>query len=497
MSQIARILRARYVLGSVSALWALGGSGAYAADTAAAATSLADAGAGVTTGAINPGDTAWMLMSAALVMLMVPGLALFYGGMVRRKNVLGTMLHSMAALGILGVLWALVGYPLAFGTDYHGLIGWDTGKVLLWNILPTHIHEGSHIPEYVFMVYQGMFAIITPALIAGAFAERVKFGSYAVFTALWSLLVYCPLAHWLWGNGWMAPGTSGYHLGAVDFAGGIVVHVSAGASALVTALYLKRRLGYPHSVLHPNSLVLTLLGAGLLWFGWFGFNAGSAIASDSSAALALTTTQFAAAGGALAWMVAEWLKHGKATSLGVASGLVAGLATITPCAGFVSPAAAMLIGVAAGVICFSAVIAKGKLGYDDSLDAFGVHGVGGFIGAVCVGLFARKMLNPANGVDGLIAGNANQLYIQFTAAAVAGVYAIVLTLIITALVDKLMGFRISEGDEIEGMDAALHGEQGWMFEQLPTPTVELPGSVIAVGRSAADRAAEEAEMASR
>jgi Amt family ammonium transporter len=424
----------------------------------------------------DSGDTAWMLISAALVMLMVPGLALFYGGMVRRKNILGTMMHSMAALAIVGVQWILLGYAMTFGTDHGGIIGWDWDKILLWNILPQQLHTGTRVPEYVFMVYQGMFAIITPALIAGAFAERVKFGAYCVFILGWSVLIYNPVAHWVWGGGWMAPGSGpGFHLGAFDFAGGIVVHVTAGASALVTALYLGKRIGHPNSVLQPNSLVLTLLGAGLLWFGWFGFNGGSAIGSNSSAALAFTTTQFAAVGGALSWMLAEWWKHGRATSMGLASGLVAGLATVTPAAGYISPAAALLIGLLAGVLCFQAVLLKSKLGYDDSLDAFGVHGIGGFVGAVLLGVFARKIFN-ADGVDGAIAGHPNQITIQLAAAGGTALYSIVGTLALTAFIDKFIGFRLPRTLEIEGLDAGVHGEQGWMLNDLPEPTVSLPGN---------------------
>jgi len=309
-------------------------------------------GGSADTGSISSGDTAWMLISAALVMLMVPGLALFYGGMVRRKNILGTMMHSMAALAIIGAEWLVVGYAMSFGTDHHGIIGFDTDRLLLWNILPQQARAGTHVPEYVYMAYQGMFAIITPALIAGAIAERVKFSAYVVFILGWGLLIYNPVTHWVWGGGWMGPAPVGgdglFHLGAYDFAGGIVVHVTAGASALVTALYIGKRIGYPQSVLQPNSLVLTLLGAGILWFGWFGFNGGSAVASNSNAGLAFTTTQFAAVGGALSWMLAEWLKHGRPTSMGLASGLVAGLATVTPAAGYVSPASGLLIGIIAG-----------------------------------------------------------------------------------------------------------------------------------------------------
>ena len=436
--------------------------------------------------AINAGDTAWMMISAALVMVMVPGLALFYGGMVRRKNVLATMLHSMAALGIVGVEWIVIGYAMSFGTTQHGLIGWDAGKMLLWNVGPTDIHPGSNIPEYVFMMFQGMFAIITPALIAGAFAERVKFSTYAVFILLWGLLVYNPVCHWVWGGGWMGPAADatdhGFHLGAYDFAGGIVVHVTAGVSALVTSLYLGKRIGYPQSVLQPNSLVMTLLGAGLLWFGWFGFNGGSAGGANASASLAFTNTQIAAAGGAVAWLVAEWLRHGKPTTLGVASGLVAGLATITPAAGYVPPAAALLIGAAAGVICFQAVLLKGKFGYDDSLDAFGVHGVGGFIGAICVGIFARTAYSRVSvgegaAFKGVLDGSNQQVLAQFEAAGFAAVYSALVTLLISVALQKTMGFRARKHDEVEGLDVGLHGEQGWMLDSMPTPTVELAGDM--------------------
>jgi Amt family ammonium transporter len=437
-------------------------------------------GATATPGKVDSGDTAWMLISAALVMLMVPGLALFYGGMVRRKNVLATMMHSIAALGIVGVEWVVIGYAMSFGKSQGGVIGWDTGKMLLWNVSPTDVHPDTGIPEYVFMMFQGMFAIITPALIAGAFAERVKFSTYAIFALLWAVLVYNPVCHWMWGGGWMGATGDGYHLGAYDFAGGIVVHVTAGVSALVTALYLGKRIGYPASVLQPNSLVMTLLGAGLLWFGWFGFNGGSALGSNASASLAFTNTQIAAAGGAVAWLVAEWMRHGKPTSLGVASGLVAGLATITPAAGYVPPAAALLIGCAAGVICYQAVLMKAKFGYDDSLDAFGVHGIGGFIGSICVGIFARAAYSGVSvpqgqAFNGAIAGNSRQLLAQFEAAGIVAVFAAVATLVICVGLEKTIGFRAKKVDEIEGLDVGLHGEQGWMLESMPTPSVELAG----------------------
>jgi ammonium transporter, Amt family len=424
-------------------------------------------------GVADTGDTAWMLISSALVMVMVPGLALFYAGMVRRKNVLATMMHSMAALGIIGVEWIVIGYAMAFGKSWHGIVGWDPKLLFLNGILPEHVHAATKTPELVFVMFQGMFAIITPALITGAFAERVKFSAFALFTLLWGLLIYNPLAHWVWGGGWL--GTGDGNIGALDFAGGTVVHISAGFSALVTALYLGKRIGYPQGVLQPNSLVLTLLGAGLLWFGWFGFNGGSAVASNGGAALAFTTTQIAAASGGLAWLIAEWGKHGRPTSLGFASGLVAGLVAITPASGFVTPWSAILIGALAGLICYSAVLLKAKFGYDDSLDAFGVHGVGGFLGALLTGIFCTKLFN-ASGADGLVYGNAAQFGKQFIAAAAAAIVAAIGTLVLVFLVDKLVGFRISRRVEIEGMDSGIHGEQGWMLEQMPVPSTEMAGS---------------------
>jgi Amt family ammonium transporter len=427
-------------------------------------------------GKADTGDTAWMLISSALVMLMVPGLALFYAGMVRRKNVLGTMMHSMAALGIVGLEWVIIGYAMSFGQlngAANKFIGFDSQLLFLRGVTPGMLHNGTHIPELVFIMFQGMFAIITPALIAGAFAERVKFSGYVLFTLLWSLLIYNPLAHWVWGGGWLGLGAG--NVGALDFAGGTVVHISAGFSALVTALYLGKRIGYPTNVLQPNSLVLTLLGAGILWFGWFGFNGGSAAGITTpgfgSAAVAFTTTQIAAAAGAMGWLIAEWLKHGRPTSLGVASGLVAGLVAITPASGFVSPGAAILIGLAAGVICYSAVLVKAKLGYDDSLDAFGVHGVGGFLGALLTGLFCSKIFNP-DGAD----ASMGQFMSQFIAASSAAAYGAIGTLVLVFITDKLVGFRVDRTTEIEGIDAAIHGEQGWMLDQTPAPSVELPGT---------------------
>ncbi|HVT81364.1 MAG TPA: ammonium transporter, partial [Phycisphaerae bacterium] len=414
--------------------------GADASQPARAVPSSVDAAA-----KLDTGDTAWMLVSSALVMLMVPGLALFYGGMVRKKNVLGTMMHSMAALGIIGVEWVVIGYAMAFGRDQHGLVGWDPQLLFLNGILPNDVHAGTNTPELIFVMFQGMFAIITPALITGAFAERVKFSSFAVFTLLWGLLIYNPLAHWVWGGGWLAPDLAkdgNFHVGAIDFAGGTVVHISAGFSALVAALYIGKRVGYPNSVLQPNSLVLTLLGAGLLWFGWFGFNGGSAVGINNAnfgvAAVAFTTTQIAAAAGGLAWLIAEWMKHGRPTSLGFASGLVAGLVAITQASGYVSPWAAIVIGALAGLVCYGAVVMKGKFGYDDSLDAFGVHGVGGFLGALLTGIFCTLTYNAA-GADGAIAHHPEQVWKQFVAAASAAIIAGIGTLILLVIIDKTMG----------------------------------------------------------
>ncbi|MBI5611108.1 MAG: ammonium transporter, partial [Deltaproteobacteria bacterium] len=327
---------------------------------------------------IDSGSTAWMLTSSALVLLMVPGLALFYGGMVRRKNVLSTMMMSFVAMAIIGVQWVVVGYALAFGTSIGGWIGWDTSLIGLHGLAPTKLFGDKGIPELVFVMFQGKFAIITPALISGAVAERIRFRSFIAFTALWVTLVYCPLAHWVWAaDGWL------FKQGVLDFAGGTVVHISAGVSALVLTLMVGPRRDVTRgAAILPNNLVLTLTGAGLLWFGWFGFNAGSAVAVESpvagtSAGLAFATTQAAAASAGLTWMLVERLRHGKVTSLGLASGIVAGLVAITPAAGHVQPWAALVMGALSSLVCFAAVQLKGRLGYDDSLDAFGVHGVGG------------------------------------------------------------------------------------------------------------------------
>ncbi len=410
---------------------------------------------------LNTGDTAWVLISSALVLLMTPGLALFYSGMVRRKNVLGTMMHSFMAIAVISVLWVLVGYTLAFGPDVHGLIG-----SLAWfglNGVGQTPHGyagyGPTIPHLVFMAFQMMFAVITPALIFGAVAERMKFKAYLIFLIAWSLLIYCPLAHWVWGQGGWLGG-----FGALDFAGGLVVHISAGISAIVAALMLGKRRGYPDEPMPPHNLPFTLLGAGLLWFGWFGFNAGSALAANGLAANAFVTTNTAAAAATIAWVIAEWMHHGKPTALGAASGLVAGLVAITPAAGFVAPWAAILIGLIAGTICYGMVNLRVKVGYDDSLDAFGVHGIGGMIGALLTGVFASKLVN-SNG-SGLIDGNYKQVGIQFVSILVSVVFCGLGSFVLLKVIDKLVGLRMSKADELDGMDLSEHGESGYNLDDF-------------------------------
>ena len=393
--------------------------------------------------AIDSGTTAWMLTSTALVLLMVPGLAMFYGGLVRTKNVLGTMMHSFAAMAIIGVLWVVVGYSMSFGESIGGVVGWDAGKVMLSGI-DTAIMDGG-IPEYVFAMFQGKFAIITPALIAGAFAERVRFLGYCLFIALWSVLIYNPLAHIVWGGGFLTGD-------AIDFAGGTVIHVSAGVAGLVAAFYLGARRGFPRVAMHPNNLVMTLMGAGLLWVGWFGFNAGSSVESGLKTAQALTATQVAAAAGALGWMVLEGWRHGKATSLGLVSGILAGLVAVTPAAGDVQPGGAMALGLLASAACYGAITLKSRLGYDDTLDVFGIHGVGGIVGALGLTFFLREV--PEHGLW-------VQLGHQALGVLVAGVASAVGTLILLVLVEKTVGLRLAERGELAGMDHAVHGESGY------------------------------------
>jgi ammonium transporter len=419
---------------------------------------------------VDSGDTAWMLTSSGLVLLMVPGLALFYGGMVRRKNVLGTMMHSMVALAIIGIQWVLFGYSLAFGLSHGGFIGWTGDFVGLTGVMSDKVFPGTHIPIFVHCMFQGMFAIITPALISGAVAERVKFGPYCLFILLWATLVYDPLAHWVWAvddkgdaAGWLGK------MGALDFAGGTVVHIAAGLSGLAAILVLRKRIGYPEHAIHPNSMVLALLGAGLLWFGWFGFNGGSALASNGLAGAALTASQVAAAAAALSWMAVEWRHRGKPTALGFASGIVAGLVAVTPASGFVPPLGAFVIGLLAGVVCYVAVCMKPFCKYDDSLDAFGVHGIGGFLGAVLTGVFASQALYKAGsgsaipgGAGGwLLDGLPKQVGIQLVAALAAVAYSFGMSLVLVKVIDVVWGFCLEPRTEAEGLDRSQHGEVGF------------------------------------
>lgn len=406
---------------------------------------------------MNAGDTVFVLISAALVMLMTPGLALFYGGMVRSKNILGTLMHSFIILGIITVEWVLWGYTMSFGPDYGGIIGGLSMLGLKGVGMTPSPDYGSTIPQLAFMIFQCMFAIITPALITGAFAERMKFGAFILFTLLWATFVYNPLCHWVWAvGGWMGS------LGALDFAGGTVVHISSGISALAAALLIGKRLGYGTTAFIPHNLPMTLTGAALLWFGWFGFNAGSALAADGLAANAFVVTHVASAVGAISWIFFEWIHRGKPTTLGVASGAVAGLVAITPGSGFVGPMSSIIIGFFAGALCYGGVLLKTRLGYDDSLDVVGVHGVGGTWGALATGLFASTEINPG-GANGLFFGNPGQLWIQFISVAATMVFAFVMTLIILKVVDKLVGLRITEEEERMGMDTAIHNEAGYTY----------------------------------
>jgi Amt family ammonium transporter len=399
--------------------------------------------------AIDTGDTAWLLMSTALVMFMTPGLALFYGGLVRTKNVLGTIMQSFIALGVVSVLWVLIGYTLAFGTDIGGLIGGleffgfqGVGPA------PSDVYATT-TPHVGFALYQMMFAVITPALISGAVAERMKFSGYVLFLALWSILVYSPLAHWVWGGGWL------FELGALDFAGGTVVHINAGAAALAAILFMGKRRGYGKEAFVPHNVPMVITGAAILWFGWFGFNAGSALAANGLAFSAFAATHIATAAAILGWLIPEAIRHGKPTTIGAATGAVAGLVAITPAAGFVEPWAAIVIGLAAGLICWAAVDLKARLKYDDSLDVVGVHMVGGIVGALLVGLLASTAINEFS-VAGL-----GQLGIQALAVGVTLAFSFVATWIILWVVDKLVGVRVSEDDEVTGLDLSQHAEVGY------------------------------------
>ena len=407
---------------------------------------------------IDTGDTAWVLMSSALVLLMTPGLALFYGGMVRRKNVLGTIMHSFVAMGIITIQWVLFGYSLSFGPDIGHFIG-NLDWIGLKGVgFEPNADYGPTVPHQAYMIFQMMFAIITPALISGAIAERIKFSTYCVFITVWAFLVYDPLAHWVWGTGgWLK------EMGALDFAGGLVVHISSGVSALACVLVLGKRKGYQVEIMAPHNLTLTILGACLLWFGWFGFNAGSAVASGALATSAFVVTHIATGTAAMSWMVTEWIHRGKPTALGAASGAVAGLVAITPASGFIGPLPALLLGIFAGAVCYAAVSIKPKFGYDDALDVVGVHGVGGTLGALFTGFFASKLINAAGG-DGLFFGNAGQVGIQALSVVSAWVYSFVVTFIILKILDATMGLRLSEEDESTGLDLTQHGEVGYTFE---------------------------------
>lgn len=412
---------------------------------------------------IDTGDTAFVLISAALVLLMTPALALFYGGMCRTKNVLSTIMQSFFIIGIISIQWVLFGYSLAFGPDISHFIG-----NLEWIGLngvgnSPNADYAATIPHSAFMIFQGMFAVITPALITGAFAERMKFSAFAVFTVVWATLVYDPVAHWVWGvGGWLR------EMGVLDFAGGTVVHIISGVSGLVIALMIGKRRGYGSEVMLPHHLPMTVLGAGLLWFGWFGFNAGSALGANEIASNAFVVTHVSAAAATVSWVLAEWLMHGKPTVLGAASGCIAGLVSITPAAGFVSPLSAVAIGLLGGVICYLSVsVVKAKLGYDDSLDAFGVHGVGGAWGALATGLFASKAVNEA-GADGLLFGNAAQFTNQLIGVAASILFAAVMTFVIIKIMGLVMDLRVSEAQEMQGLDLSEHGERGYSYQDLVT-----------------------------
>ena len=431
--------------------------------TAAAAPQPQGAATAAPQAKIDSGDTAWMLTSAALVLMMTaPGLALFYGGMVRRHNVLGTIMHSFIIMAVISLQWVLWGYSLAFGPDVGGLFGNLSWIGLKGVGLEPYPDYAATIPHQAFMIYQLMFAIITPALITGAFAERMKFGAFLVFTILWATFIYDPLAHWVWGvGGWLR------NLGALDFAGGTVVHISSGVSALAAALVVGKRRGYGTEPMPPHNLPLTVTGAAMLWVGWFGFNAGSALSSGALATSAFVVTHIATAAATLSWMFTEWMARGKPTVLGAASGAVAGLVAITPASGFVGPLSSVLIGAVAGVLCYNACNLKTKLGYDDSLDVVGVHGVGGTWGAVATGLFASKAINEA-GNNGLFFGNPGLLGVQLVAILATWIFAFIGSLILLKLVDMVIGLRVEEEQEIAGLDLSQHNESAYALGMAGT-----------------------------
>jgi ammonium transporter, Amt family len=402
---------------------------------------------------MNTGDTAFMLIASAFVMLMTPGLALFYGGLVRSKNVLGTIMHSFICLGIVSVIWVAYGYSLAFGPDIAGLTG---NLDWMWlNGVGTKAGPYSDtIPDLLFCAFQLMFAILTPALITGGFAERMKFSAFLIFTVLWSSLIYMPVCHWVWGGGWLGS------IGALDFAGGTVIHINCGFAALAAAMIIGKRKGWGRESFHPHNLSMTIFGAGILWFGWFGFNAGSALTAGETAALAFFTTQVATGAAALSWIMAEWIVRTKPTTLGAASGAVAGLVAITPAAGFVSPVSAVIIGLVAGVLCYSAVLLKSRLGYDDALDVVGIHGIGGIWGALATGLFASIAVNP-DGANGLFFGNPYQFVIQAIGVGATIAYSFIGSAIILKIIDVTLGLRVTSEEEVQGLDITQHSEIGY------------------------------------
>ncbi len=402
-------------------------------------------------------DTAFILSAAGLVLLMTTGLALFYAGMVRSKNVLGTIMQSLIMISIISIEWVYIGYSMSFGPDVGGVIG-DLSLFALNGVTnePSSTYATT-IPQTVFMIYQCMFAIITPALITGAFAERIRFAPFVLFSLLWAILVYNPVCHWIWGGGWMSSlGPNG----VLDFAGGLVVHVTCGAGALAAVLVIGPRKGFGRENFLPHNLPMTMLGTGLLWFGWFGFNGGSALAADGVAATAFVATHLAGMSGMAMWTLMEWIKLGKPTTLGAASGAISGLATITPAAGFVGPNSAIIIGLIAGVVCFLAVNAKSRFGYDDSLDVVGIHGVGGAVGTLLLGVFASRAVNPG-GVDGLFAGSATQLGYQALGVLIVTVYAFVVSWVLLKMIHATMGLRVTEESEVQGLDYTEHSETAY------------------------------------
>lgn len=407
---------------------------------------------------INTGNTAWLLVSSAFVFFMIPGLALFYGGMTGRKNVLATIMQSIFMLGLISMEWIIVGYTLAFGTDFHGFIGlWD--KLGLTHVL-GHVMQPAAIPEMAFVGFQGMFAAITPALISGAVVGRIRFGAFAIFALVWSLFIYNPVAHWVWGGGFLAK------MGALDFAGGLVIHILSGVSALVLCIILGKRYNYKRGNLMPHHLPMTVLGASMLWFGWFGFNGGSALGANELAALALMNTQVAAGAGLIGWALMDYVKGGKMTVLGAISGAISGLVSITPAAGYVTPLSSIAIGLIGAVICYFAVVTlKYKLGYDDALDAFGIHGVGGTWGAIATGIFATTTVNP-DGANGLLYGDIHLLGVQALSVVIAYVVGAVGTIIIYKVLSHWITFRVSREDERLGLDLSEHGESAYNSSEL-------------------------------